>query len=42
MDDAAFARARRRLLAEIESEARETQFWTGRTHFSERVMAALV
>jgi len=41
MDDAAFAKARRRLMAEIEAEARETRFWTGRAHFSERVMAAL-
>ena len=41
MDDASFAKARRRLMAEIEEEARETHFWTGRAHFSERVMAAL-
>jgi protein-L-isoaspartate(D-aspartate) O-methyltransferase len=41
MDDAAFAKARRRLIAEIEAEALDTQFWTGRARFSERVMAAL-
>ncbi len=41
MDDAAFAKARRRLMAEIEEEARDTHFWTGRARYSERVMAAL-
>ncbi len=41
MDDAAFAKSRRRLMAEIEEEARDTHFWTGRARYSERVMAAL-
>jgi len=41
MDDASFAKARRRLIAEIEAEARETHFWTGRARFAERVMAAI-
>jgi protein-L-isoaspartate(D-aspartate) O-methyltransferase len=41
MDDVSLAKARRRLIAEIEEEARETQFWTGRARYSERVMTAL-
>ncbi|MBE0533330.1 MAG: protein-L-isoaspartate(D-aspartate) O-methyltransferase [Rhodospirillales bacterium] len=41
MDEASLAKARRQLIAKIEEEARETQFWTGRAHYSERVMTAL-
>lgn len=41
MEDAAFAKARRRLMVEIEEEARETHFWTGRARYSERVLAAI-
>lgn len=41
MNDDPFAEARRRLLAEIAADARETQVWTGRSRFTERVMAAL-
>ena len=36
-----FDKARARLLANIEQNARETRFWTGREAFSDRVMAAL-
>lgn len=41
MDDSSLAKARRRLIAEIEEEARDTRFWTGRARFSDRVMAAI-
>ncbi len=41
MNDETFAGARRRLMEEIESEARETQRWTGRATYSDRVMAAM-
>ncbi|MFQ5763851.1 MAG: protein-L-isoaspartate(D-aspartate) O-methyltransferase [Rhodospirillales bacterium] len=34
-------KAHRRLLAEIEANAEETQSWTGRAKFSDRVMAAM-
>ncbi|MBT3360356.1 MAG: protein-L-isoaspartate(D-aspartate) O-methyltransferase [Rhodospirillales bacterium] len=36
-----FDKARARLLAEIEQNARETEMWTGRRAFSDRVMAAM-
>ncbi len=35
------AKARERLLAEIEANARETESWTGRPRFSDPVMAAM-
>ncbi len=38
---AARAKARKRLLAEIEANARETESWTGRARFSDAVMAAM-
>ena len=41
MNDETFAEARRRLMEEIEAEARETQGWTGRATYSDRVMAAM-
>ena len=41
MDQHELAEAHRRLLAEIEIEARDTHSWTGRERFSERVMAAM-
>jgi protein-L-isoaspartate(D-aspartate) O-methyltransferase len=41
MDDSSLAKARRRLIAEIEEEARDTLYWTGRARFSDRVMAAI-
>lgn len=41
MTDDSFAGARRRLIEEIEAEARETQGWTGRAAYSSRVMAAM-
>ena len=41
MNDDSFAEARRRLIEEIETEARETQNWTGRAQYSPRVMAAM-
>ncbi len=46
MDDAKRAQAKRakartRLLDEIESDARDTASWTGRKRFSDRVMAAM-
>jgi len=40
MDDE-LRRAQEDLLAEIAAEARDTVHWTGRDHFSERVMAAM-
>jgi len=36
-----FADAHQRLLKEIESEALDTQSWTGRARYSDRVMAAM-
>jgi protein-L-isoaspartate(D-aspartate) O-methyltransferase len=36
-----FADAHQRLLKEIESEARDTESWTGRATYSDRVMAAM-
>jgi protein-L-isoaspartate(D-aspartate) O-methyltransferase len=36
-----FADAHQRLLREIESEARDTESWTGRSMYSDRVMAAM-
>ena len=36
-----FADALQRLLKEIESEALDTQSWTGRARYSDRVMAAM-
>jgi protein-L-isoaspartate(D-aspartate) O-methyltransferase len=36
-----FADAHKRLLKEIESEARDTQSWTGRAMYSDRVMRAM-
>jgi protein-L-isoaspartate(D-aspartate) O-methyltransferase len=36
-----FADAHQRLLGEIESEARDTECWTGRARYSERVMRAI-
>lgn len=41
MNERSFAKARQRLLAEIEAEARDTASYTGRKRFSERVMAAM-
>ncbi len=41
MDDKHLARARDRLLDEIEEEARNTETWTGRARFSQAVMAAM-
>ena len=41
MDERDFAEAHRRLMEEIGREARDTHMWTGRTSFSERVMAAV-
>lgn len=41
MDQAQLERAHRRLLSEIEAEARATAGWTGRAQFSEPVMAAI-
>ena len=40
-EDDELARAQRRLLAEIANEAAETQSWTGRAAFSDRVMQAI-
>lgn len=40
-DDDPYAEKRRRLLDEIEQDARDTAFWTGRKAFSERTMAAI-
>ena len=41
MDESKREKARRRLLEEIEVEARDTKSWTGRERFSERVMTAM-
>ncbi len=41
MNEEAFAEARRRLMEEIEAEARQTRGWTGRATYSDRVMAAM-
>lgn len=41
MNDETFAEARRRLTEEIEAEARQTESWTGRATYSDRVMAAI-
>ncbi|MDP6786573.1 MAG: protein-L-isoaspartate(D-aspartate) O-methyltransferase [Rhodospirillales bacterium] len=41
MNDKRLAKARRRLLDEIQAEARDTETWTGRGAFSDPVMAAL-
>ena len=41
MDPLKFERAHHRLLREIERDAKETEFWTGRKRFSERTMAAM-
>ncbi len=41
MDERDFAEAHRRLMEEIEREARDTRLWTGRASFSEPVMAAV-
>ena len=41
MDQHELTEAHRRLLAEIEVEARDTRSWTGRERFSKRVMAAM-
>jgi len=41
MNDDGFAEARLQLMEEIETEARETQGWTGRAAYSDRVMAAM-
>ena len=38
---AKLAKARARLLAEIQANAEETRSWTGRVRFSDRVMAAI-
>ena len=40
-EDDPYADKRRRLLDEIEQDARDTAFWTGRKAFSERTMAAI-
>ena len=40
-DDDPYADKRRRLLDEIEQDARDTAFWTGRKAFSGRTMAAI-
>ncbi|PIW27996.1 MAG: protein-L-isoaspartate O-methyltransferase [Rhodospirillales bacterium CG15_BIG_FIL_POST_REV_8_21_14_020_66_15] len=40
-DDDPFAEKRRRLLGEIEQDARDTAFWTGRKAFSDRTMDAM-
>ncbi len=40
-DDAKLAQAHARLLDEIRVEAGDTEFWTGRGKFSDRVMAAM-
>ena len=39
-EDDPYADKRRRLLDEIEQDARDTAFWTGRKAFSGRTMAA--
>lgn len=41
MNNDSFAEARRRLMEEIEAEALETNGWTGRARYSDRVMAAM-
>ncbi|MCW5698462.1 MAG: protein-L-isoaspartate(D-aspartate) O-methyltransferase [Rhodospirillales bacterium] len=41
MNDPSFADAHRRLMEEIEAEARETAHWTGRVRYAERVMMAM-
>ena len=41
MDPLKFERAHHRLLREIERDAKETEFWTGRTRFSRRTMTAM-
>jgi protein-L-isoaspartate(D-aspartate) O-methyltransferase len=41
IDKRAYAEERRRLIGQIEAEARDTRSWTGRARFSDRVMAAL-
>ena len=41
MDPLKFERAHQRLLREIERDAKETEFWTGRTRFSKRTMTAM-
>jgi protein-L-isoaspartate(D-aspartate) O-methyltransferase len=41
MNDAEVARAKARLLEEIEEDARQTAAWTGRARFSDAVMAAM-
>ncbi|MDH5748903.1 MAG: protein-L-isoaspartate(D-aspartate) O-methyltransferase [Rhodospirillales bacterium] len=41
IDDEKLARAHARLLDEIQADARETEFWTGRNKFSAAVMAAM-
>ncbi len=41
MNEKQLAKARRRLLDEIQAEARDTETWTGRSAFSDPVMEAL-
>ena len=41
MNETDLDKAHRRLLEEIEAEARDTRFWTDRAKFSDRVMAAM-
>ncbi len=41
LEGAAFAEKRRRLMRELEQDARDTAFWTGRKRFSDGTMAAM-
>ena len=41
MADDGYEEKRRRLMQEIEQDARDTAFWTGRKAFSDRTMAAM-
>ena len=41
MENRELSEAHRRMLAEIEADARDTRSWTGRARFSEAVMAAM-